>query len=254
MLRSAELQFEIPSHAHLVRLLGVAWSIETASVVLVMELMGGTLGAALSRPPGDTGGSGGNPRPPLDWATQKLPIARGVASGLNFLHSQVPPIIHRDLKPDNILLDDACVTAKIGDFDTLRYEARSNASMMSGEVGTPFFSAPEVQRVAMGAVSAFDEAAKYGAAVDIWSFGCVLACLQHDSVSPYPDLDSRNVINLVVRMASDKLAPKVPSDSRLRELVATCCLHEARARPSAADVERQLDAILAEEARPRRLK
>ena len=234
VLRSASLQLELAEHAHLVRLLGIAWSVEAASVVLVMELMDDTLGAALRGPP----------RRILDWKSQKLPIARGVASGLNFLHSQRPPIIHRDLKPENILLDVACSAAKIGDFDTLRNEALSSTSMMSCDVGTPCFTAPEVQRVATGEVSAFDEASKYDATMDIWSFGCVLACLQLDRTFPYLEIDPHDVYNLVTRVTNEKLAPSVPADSTLHALVATCCLHEASARPSADDVGRQLDALL----------
>ena len=61
-----------------------AWSIESASVILIMErVSGGTLGAALSN------------AVPLNWDSQKLPIALGIARGLSFLHQQTPPIIHR---------------------------------------------------------------------------------------------------------------------------------------------------------------
>ena len=45
-------------------------------------------------------------------------LMRGIASGLNYLHSRSPPVVHRDLKsPDIFLLDDV---AKIGDIELAR--------------------------------------------------------------------------------------------------------------------------------------
>ena len=123
--RSAGVQLELPPHPCLVQLLGVSWSIDSASVLLVMELCAaGSLGAALS--------SASTAH--LDWATQKLPIARDIAHGLSFLHAQLPPIIHRDLKPDNIMLTAGRAGCKIGDFDSLRLIGHS---LMTREVRPP---------------------------------------------------------------------------------------------------------------------
>ena len=52
----------------------------------------------------------------LNWAL-KLEIIRGVAVGVEFLHSK--QVIHRDLKPANILLDDS-MTPKLTDFGLSR--------------------------------------------------------------------------------------------------------------------------------------
>ena len=72
----------------------------------------------------------------LDWASQQLPIAVGIARGLAFLHAQTPPIIHRDLKPDNILLNRSRSAAKIGDFDSLRPQSLSGLTLMTRDVST----------------------------------------------------------------------------------------------------------------------
>jgi hypothetical protein len=166
VLRGTELSLTLPEHINVLRLFGIAWSIDLACVVLVMQLVsGGTLGSALTR------------ADPLDWTAQKVPIIQGIARGLSFLHQQSPPIIHRDLKPENVLLDvdDGRCISKVGDLDTLRIDRRSSRSMMTGEVGTPVFGAPELHRRDLG----FDRDRKaYGAPVDVWSLCAAAPCLR----------------------------------------------------------------------------
>ncbi|KAL1465247.1 hypothetical protein WDU94_004831 [Cyamophila willieti] len=53
-------------------------------------------------------------KPPLSWE-DRLNIAKGAASGIQFLHAQEPPLIHGDVKSANILLNDH-MDPVIGDF------------------------------------------------------------------------------------------------------------------------------------------
>ena len=219
--RSAELELSIGAHENVVRLLGLAWSIDSALVISVMELCGGgTLAEAL-----DTKQLGGT-------GPDALHVAAGLARGLAFLHAQSPPIIHRDLKPSNVLLDDGPqhlgpTTAKIADFGTSRFRALE--STMSGGMGTPLFSAPELL---LGGW-------RYDQSVDVWSLGCVLACLQYECSLPYPpELCSDQ--GFLARVAAGAVRPDPPGDSWLPPLVRECCRSDAAERPSAAEIDRGL--------------
>ena len=226
--RTAELQLSLPTHPNLVTLIGMAWSIEAASVMLVMELCrGGTLGAALQES-----------AKPLHWRSQKLPIARGVAKGLAFLHSQVPSaIIHRDLKPENVLLDSSRSSGKIGDFGLSR-EISFGDGTMTTEVGTPLFSAPEL----IGAGARYVRMhMKYDASVDVWSLGCVLQCVATDAGSPYARLGLPEDQALVQRVAEGSVLPSPPEGSIFHGIVSRCCRHAPAERPAASAVAAELE-------------
>ena len=84
---------------------GVGWDAESALVVAFTQPCGGaTLAAALAE------GS-------LSRA-HALPVARGVASGLAFLHAQCPPVVHTELTPASVALTltAAGVTPLLSDF------------------------------------------------------------------------------------------------------------------------------------------
>ena len=94
-----------------------------------------------------------------------LQVAMDVAQGCHYLHRQKPMIIHRDLKSQNILLTQQGV-AKIADFGLSRFFQQDVASM-TGQVGTPGWTAPEVYKHN-----------SYNHKVDVYSFAVVLAeCL-----------------------------------------------------------------------------
>ena len=94
-----------------------------------------------------------------------LQVAMDVAQGCHYLHRQKPMIIHRDLKSQNILLT-AGGLAKIADFGLSRFFQQDIASM-TGQVGTPGWTAPEVYKHN-----------SYNHKVDVYSFAVVLAeCL-----------------------------------------------------------------------------
>ena len=129
--RAAQLELSLRPHPNVVRLLGLAWSIQEASVMLVMELCDDSLAKAL------TAAS-------MKWATQKMRLLRDLALGVEFLHAQ--GVIHRDIKPGNVLVDATRSSAKVADFGLSRFEVHDRT--MTGEVGTLLFAAPEVLSVA----------------------------------------------------------------------------------------------------------
>ena len=73
----------------------------------------------------------------------RLDIMKQIASGLVHLHAY--NIIHRDIKPGNVLVaSDSPILVKLADFDLSRFlDFDSEVSVMSSNVGTQEFKAPE---------------------------------------------------------------------------------------------------------------
>jgi len=82
-------------------------------------------------------------------------------SGLDHCHQH--NILHRDLKPANLLID-LSGKLKLADFGLAR-SFGSPRLLLTHEVATRWYRAPELL---FGARS-------YGAAIDLWSAGCILA-------------------------------------------------------------------------------
>uniref|UniRef100_A0A8C9WAX6 Mitogen-activated protein kinase n=1 Tax=Scleropages formosus TaxID=113540 RepID=A0A8C9WAX6_SCLFO len=85
-----------------------------------------------------------------------------ILRGLKYLHSA--GILHRDIKPGNLLVNSNCLL-KICDFGLARVEEPDPSRHMTQEVVTQYYRAPEVL---MGS-------RHYGAAIDVWSVGCIFA-------------------------------------------------------------------------------
>jgi len=97
---------------------------------------------------------------PLGEARCKA-YAQGLLRGLAHVHKL--NLVHRDVKPGNILLS-THGTVKLADFGL----ARANAAPGRGfsfQAATRWYRAPEMLYAAR----------QYGAAVDMWGLGCVLA-------------------------------------------------------------------------------
>jgi len=78
---------------------------------------------------------------------------------VKFVHDK--NILHRDIKPPNIFLTKVGVL-KLGDFGIARV-LQSTQSMARTQVGTPYYSAPELCH-----------GLSYGKKADVWALGCVL--------------------------------------------------------------------------------
>jgi serine/threonine protein kinase len=78
---------KIRPHPHIASMIGVSERTEPEEMYIVSEFChGGTLFELLHES-----------KVPVNWAT-KVSIAKQIAKGMLFLHSNQPPTIHRDLK------------------------------------------------------------------------------------------------------------------------------------------------------------
>ncbi|KAJ4870330.1 Lectin-domain containing receptor kinase VI.4 [Raphanus sativus] len=81
----------------------------------------------------------------LTW-NARFQIAKGIASGLLYLHEEWEKIvIHRDVKPSNVLIDDQ-MNPRLGDFGLARLYERGSLSHTTVVVGTIGYMAPELTR------------------------------------------------------------------------------------------------------------
>lgn len=101
-------------------------------------------------------------------------IALDVIQGLHYMHGLTPPVVHRDLATKNILLT-VNGTAKIADMGVAKVFAAGCEMYATRVPGTPVYAAPETYPVMKNFEVVVD--AKYGAKVDIFSFGAVLLAM-----------------------------------------------------------------------------
>ncbi|CAN8257441.1 unnamed protein product [Cochlearia groenlandica] len=98
----------------------------------------------------------------LSW-NARFQIAKGIASGLLYLHEEWEQIVvHRDVKPSNVLIDDK-MDPRLGDFGLARLYERGSRSQTTGLVGTIGYMAPELTRNG-----------KSSSASDVFAFGVLL--------------------------------------------------------------------------------
>lgn len=209
------------NHVNVVSFLGAV--MEPPTHCLVMEFCeGGDLGAALTR------------------STPKgffMRMARGIASGMEYLHSK--SILHRDLKSSNVLLS-ADLEAKVTDLGlsvalrTEDDETIARAHVLTSEIGTYRWMAPEVLRHEWYVTSA-----------DVFSYSMVLfEILTHQ----LPHADRTPLKAALSNATGDGERPRLPEGvpPAVRALVEACWDSMPHRRPAFTDIVRRLDAIEAE--------
>jgi serine/threonine protein kinase len=190
-------------HENIVRLYGV---IATPTLALVMQYCaGGDLWSFLSARPLSAVSS-----------VLRRAIARDVARGMQFMHSQRPAIVHRDLRPPNVFL------AQVGDFGL----ARSASGWLVEPLESWSWMAPETR----GSHVRYDEKA------DLYSFAMVLFSMLTHSL-PFSEYDDNDVWRLQEEIIHSHLRPTLPAfkdddDLLLIDLIRDCWHTDAVKRPA----------------------
>jgi len=106
-----------------------------------------------------------------------------ILRGMKYIHSA--NVLHRDLKPSNLLLNSTCAL-KICDFGLARGTKTDEDFELTEYVVTRWYRAPEVMCACQD----------YGAGIDVWSIGCIMAEL-HGRKPLFPGEDYIKQMNLI---------------------------------------------------------
>uniref|UniRef100_A0A2N9F6Z8 non-specific serine/threonine protein kinase n=1 Tax=Fagus sylvatica TaxID=28930 RepID=A0A2N9F6Z8_FAGSY len=221
-------------HRNLVSLTG--YCDEEGEQMLVYEFMpNGTLRDHLSA---------NKSKEPLSFA-MRLKIALASAKGILYLHTEAdPPIFHRDIKASNILLDSK-YTAKVADFGLSRLapvpdlEGTTPGHVSTVVKGTPGYLDPE-----------YFLTLKLTDKSDVYSLGVVFLELL---TGMHPISHGKNIVREVsiaqqtgriYELVDDRMG-SYPSECVVKffTLALKCCEEETDARPSMAEVTRELEGI-----------
>ena len=137
-------------HPNIIKLEGLVTSRMSCSLYLVFEYMEHDLAGLASHPTVKFS------EPQVKCYLQQL------LSGLDHCHSR--GVLHRDIKGSNLLIDNSGVL-KIADFGLASFFDPRQTQPLTSRVVTLWYRPPELL---LGAT-------RYGAAVDLWSTGCILA-------------------------------------------------------------------------------
>ncbi|KAK1353128.1 putative LRR receptor-like serine/threonine-protein kinase [Heracleum sosnowskyi] len=220
-------------HRNLVSLIG--YCDEEGEQMLVYEFMpNGTLRDHLS----------GMSSESLNFA-MRTSIVLGSAKGILYLHTEAdPPIFHRDIKTSNILLDQK-LTAKVADFGLSRLAPVPDKEGLLPEYvstvvkGTPGYLDPEYLLTH-----------KLTDKSDVYSLGVVILELL---TGMQPISHGKNIVREVNNAyrsgmtfsVIDKQMGSYPSEcvEKFVTLALDCCKEDTNARPSMAEVVRELEKI-----------
>mmetsp|Transcript_35739 Transcript_35739/g.100613 ORF Transcript_35739/g.100613 Transcript_35739/m.100613 type:complete len:865 (+) Transcript_35739:148-2742(+) len=196
--------------------------LEDNSVMLVMELMSGSLRKLLQS------------RMNLTLAL-RMRMAMDIATGMNFLHST--NIVHGDLKSSNVLYlqQEDQYSTRVSDFGT---SALFSSSATRQVVATPFYTAPEVFN---GEEPSF--------ASDVYSFGILLSEMlaRKQPFSNYSDYDT-----FKKDLTVNAIRPPLPKDTvgPLKKLVERCWDQDPARRPGFQEILSNIWDIVVESAIP----
>lgn len=145
--------------------------------------------------------------------SKRLEIAIGIALGMEYLHSFVPPLLHRDLCPEHILIDEFG-TPKIANFSL----SRLKADKMTIRVGSARYMAPEVIL-----------SETYTEKADVYSFGVIL----WEVITKQKPFEYLADNQIILEVGAKKRTLKIPEDCHraIGRLIQRCTDHEPTLRP-----------------------
>ncbi len=216
-LRETRIQATL-SHPNLLALFDAGF-VKTQPYLIVELVTGGTLRDLLSRSP-------------IRNLKRVVQIGLEIASGLRHAHDN--GIVHRDLKPANVLFTDDGIT-KIADFGLAKGQSNEQFAQTAEGVilGTPGYVAPEFIRGKSG-----------GPPADIYALGVVLyeMAMGHRL---FTGDTLGSVLKKQVELKPAELATLTAGmQPRLTTLVLACLQPKPAARPTAAEAEKALSALL----------
>ncbi|GAU12443.1 hypothetical protein TSUD_229770 [Trifolium subterraneum] len=137
-------------HPNILKLEGIVTSRTSTSLYLVFEYMEHDLAGLAARPA-------------VKFTEPQIKcFMKQLLSGLEHCHSR--GVLHRDIKGSNLLVD-SNGNLKIGDFGLATVHEPDSKVPLTSRVVTLWYRAPELL---LGATD-------YGATIDLWSAGCILA-------------------------------------------------------------------------------
>lgn len=155
-------------------------------------------------------------------ATTKTKILFGVAVGMRHCHSK--NVLHRDIKAENIFIDDN-YEPRIADFGLAKVSEKTME--MSGQMGTPFYMAPEI----------FDANPKGSYSVDVYAFGILLLSVFNHGKFKFSNKPILGIPQLVGTLLTGQRY-EIPSTTppAYRSLIEKCWAGEPKARPSFSQI------------------
>uniref|UniRef100_A0A6B2L3S8 Protein kinase domain-containing protein n=1 Tax=Arcella intermedia TaxID=1963864 RepID=A0A6B2L3S8_9EUKA len=164
----------------------------------------------------------------------RIRIAKDIAKGLSYLHSQNPKIVHLDIKSPNVLLSSLDINdgvlAKLTDFGTSQV---MTAPLTERYVDNPKWLAPEIMAKK-----------PYNEKVDTFSFGVVCWELITRK-EPFEDVVFMSVIQDKIVAGSRCEIPK-GCTKKYRHIIESCWHQDPKKRPSFDKILEDLDVVLLE--------
>lgn len=161
--------------------------------------------------------------------TKKLINIYGIASGMNYLHSN--DITHHDLKPENILMDEK-LQPKISDFGLSKMsnfceKFNIDKSKLEQEKGTPLYTSPEIY---LGG--------SFTKASDVYAYGLIVYQIMEDKPVFLDNPSFKALLNMINTGSRPEFTEKTPEP--YRKLISKCWSQNPDDRPTFSEILKEL--------------